>query len=50
LSKSRPKDNRLKSGNKKINVLGNAIIAENWYVPSHPLSEQQLTSRKGTKT
>ncbi|KAJ5584584.1 uncharacterized protein N7459_004384 [Penicillium hispanicum] len=30
LSKARPKNNRLKSGNKKINVLGNAIIAENW--------------------
>ncbi|KAJ5623978.1 hypothetical protein N7510_000287 [Penicillium lagena] len=30
LSKSRPKDSRLKSGNKKINVLGNAIIADNW--------------------
>jgi nucleolar protein 16 len=22
---------QLKNGNKKINVLGNAIIAENWY-------------------
>ncbi|KAJ5115164.1 hypothetical protein NUU61_000923 [Penicillium alfredii] len=30
LSKARPKNNRLKSGSKKINVLGNAIIAENW--------------------
>ncbi|KAJ5155375.1 hypothetical protein N7492_008178 [Penicillium capsulatum] len=31
LSKARSKTgNRLKSGNKKINVLGNAIIAENW--------------------
>ncbi|KAJ5634661.1 Ribosome biogenesis protein Nop16 [Penicillium herquei] len=30
LSKARAKNNRLKSGNKKINVLGNAIIAENW--------------------
>lgn len=35
LSKARSKTgNRLKSGNKKINVLGNAIIAENWYVDS----------------
>lgn len=31
LSKARAKNSRLKSGNKKINVLGNAIIAENWY-------------------
>lgn len=30
LSKAKAKNNRLKSGNKKINVLGNAIIAENW--------------------
>ncbi|PLB53789.1 hypothetical protein P170DRAFT_372075 [Aspergillus steynii IBT 23096] len=31
LSKNRPKKNGvLKSGKKKINVLGNAIIAENW--------------------
>ncbi|KAJ6093468.1 hypothetical protein N7486_008757 [Penicillium sp. IBT 16267x] len=30
LSKARAKNSRLKSGNKKINVLGNAIIAENW--------------------
>ncbi|KAJ5239902.1 hypothetical protein N7468_004521 [Penicillium chermesinum] len=28
--KARTKNNRLKSGNRKINVLGNAIIAENW--------------------
>jgi nucleolar protein 16 len=25
----------LKSGKKKINVLGNAIIAENWYARCH---------------
>lgn len=31
LSKAKAKNNRLKSGNKKINVLGNAIIAQNWY-------------------
>jgi nucleolar protein 16 len=31
LSKARPKDNRRKSGNRKINMLGNAIIADNWY-------------------
>ncbi|KAJ5684226.1 uncharacterized protein N7477_000571 [Penicillium maclennaniae] len=30
LSKARAKNNRLKSGNKKINVLGNQIIADNW--------------------
>ncbi|KAJ5892084.1 uncharacterized protein N7473_008312 [Penicillium subrubescens] len=30
LSKAKAKNNRLKSGNKKINVLGNAIIAQNW--------------------
>ncbi|KAJ5103971.1 hypothetical protein N7532_004500 [Penicillium argentinense] len=30
LSKARPKNNRRKSGNRKINMLGNAIIAENW--------------------
>jgi nucleolar protein 16 len=30
-SKARAKDNRLKSGHKKINVLGNQIIADNWY-------------------
>ncbi|KAJ5864927.1 Ribosome biogenesis protein Nop16 [Penicillium soppii] len=29
-SKARAKDNRLKSGHKKINVLGNQIIADNW--------------------
>lgn len=31
VSKAKAKNNRLKSGNKKINVLGNAIIAQNWY-------------------
>lgn len=31
LSKARPKNNRLKNGHRKVNVLGNAIIAENWY-------------------
>lgn len=31
LPKARPKNNRLKNGNRKVNVLGNAIIAENWY-------------------
>jgi len=31
LSKARAKNNRLKSGSKKINVLGNQIIADNWY-------------------
>ena len=31
LSKAKSKNNRLKSGDRKINVLGNAIIAENWY-------------------
>lgn len=30
-SMARAKDNRLKSGHKKINVLGNQIIADNWY-------------------
>jgi hypothetical protein len=30
-SKARAKNNRLKSGHKKINVLGNQIIADNWY-------------------
>ncbi|OQD77713.1 hypothetical protein PENDEC_c002G06805 [Penicillium decumbens] len=30
LSKARAKNNRLKSGSKKINVLGNQIIADNW--------------------
>lgn len=35
LSKNRPKNRGfLKNGKKKINVLGNAIIAENWYGPS----------------
>ncbi|KAJ6173785.1 hypothetical protein N7485_006597 [Penicillium canescens] len=29
-SKARAKNNRLKSGHKKINVLGNQIIADNW--------------------
>ncbi|KAJ5780751.1 Ribosome biogenesis protein Nop16 [Penicillium paradoxum] len=29
-SKARAKDNRLKTGHKKINVLGNQIIADNW--------------------
>ncbi|CAG7999381.1 unnamed protein product [Penicillium olsonii] len=29
-STARAKDNRLKSGHKKINVLGNQIIADNW--------------------
>lgn len=49
LSKARPKDNRLKSGNKKINVLGNAIIAENWYVLS-PLPRTATDLEKGTTT
>ena len=31
LSKARPKNNLRKSGNRKVNMLGNAIIAENWY-------------------
>lgn len=31
LSKARKRNNRLKNGHKKVNVLGNAIIAENWY-------------------
>lgn len=39
LSKAKAKNNRLKSGNKKINVLGNAIIAQNWYAG-------KLTSKK----
>lgn len=30
-STARAKDSRLKSGHKKINVLGNQIIADNWY-------------------
>lgn len=30
-STARAKDNRLKSGHKKINVLGNQIISDNWY-------------------
>lgn len=30
-STARAKNNRLKSGHKKINVLGNQIIADNWY-------------------
>ncbi|KAF7713739.1 Uncharacterized protein PECH_008176 [Penicillium ucsense] len=30
LSKAKAKNNRLKNGNKKINVLGNQIIAQNW--------------------
>jgi hypothetical protein len=30
-STARAKDNRLKTGHKKINVLGNQIIADNWY-------------------
>ncbi|KAJ5235690.1 uncharacterized protein N7469_004858 [Penicillium citrinum] len=30
LSKARPKNNLRKSGNRKVNMLGNAIIAENW--------------------
>ena len=33
LPKARPKNSGvIKSGRKKINVLGNSIIAENWYV------------------
>ncbi|KAI2793230.1 Nucleolar protein 16 [Penicillium oxalicum] len=30
VSKAKAKNNRLKNGNKKINVLGNQIIAQNW--------------------
>ncbi|BDD57762.1 Nucleolar protein 16 [Monascus purpureus] len=30
LPKSKPKNKRLKNGNRRINVLGNAIISENW--------------------
>lgn len=36
LSKARPKNNLRKSGNRKVNMLGNAIIAENWYAQSSP--------------
>lgn len=36
VSKAKAKNNRLKSGNKKINVLGNAIIAQNWYAGNKP--------------
>lgn len=33
LPKARPKNSGvIKNGRKKINVLGNSIIAENWYV------------------
>lgn len=43
LSKAKSKTgNRVKSGNKKINVLGNAIIAENWYVDS---TKEKLQNR-----
>lgn len=42
LSKARPKDNRRKSGNRKINMLGNAIIAENWYVELPSLYTQLM--------
>lgn len=42
LAKARSKTgNRLKSGNKKINVLGNAIIAENWYADSTKVENMQ---------
>jgi hypothetical protein len=45
-SKARAKDSRLKSGHKKINVLGNQIIADNWYATSCSAAERtnQLTS------
>lgn len=37
LPKARPKNNGvIKSGRKKVNVLGNAIIADNWYMPLQP--------------
>lgn len=37
LPKARPKNSGvIKSGRKKINVLGNAIIADNWYIHLPP--------------
>lgn len=46
LSKARPKSNRLKNGHKKINVLGNAIIADNWYAEAPNISIGQQVETK----
>lgn len=56
LRSSRPKatakrNGRLKSGKKKVNVLGNAIIAENWYASLTPTTPTpHLTRMIGTAT
>lgn len=52
LSKARAKNNRLKSGHKKVNVLGNAIIAENWYAEfgSECIRKANNHSDAGTET
>lgn len=44
LSKAKAKNNRLKSGNKKINVLGNAIIAQNWYAGKPTSKKNQVVT------
>jgi nucleolar protein 16 len=41
LSKAKAKNNRLKSGNKKINVLGNAIIAQTGMREIDPTSKKK---------
>jgi len=52
LSKARPKNNLRKSGNRKVNMLGNAIIAENWYAQSPPTqtAKESLKNWKWNKT
>lgn len=46
-SKARAKDSRLKSGHKKINVLGNQIIADNWYANLAHLEKFKIVTSAG---
>lgn len=50
LAKARPKNNRRKSGDRKINMLGNAIIAENWYGFSPQLRSHSVGCEARTNT
>lgn len=50
ISKVRPNSNRTKAGKKKVNFLGNATIAQNWFVQTdHPSHGRGLTISQGSK-